>query len=104
MSVQPPPTPSPNNPVYTPSVPDPQTTALVAAVIRHVLTLVAGLGFSVPIYSYSTILSVSAAIVGLISAIIALYLSIKDKYQAAKRDHEGSVASAESGIPKMVVH
>lgn len=79
---------------FVPSSPDPQTTALVAALIRHALTIAAGFGLAVGTYSDSTITMVAGALVG----IGAIGWSLYQKYAAAKLDHLGSSRSAASGV------
>lgn len=84
---------------FEPSSPDPQTTVLVAALIRHVISFLSGLGLIHGVYSDSVIQTISGALVG----IIMIGWSLWQKYQAARHDHEGSVKSAESGVPVRAV-
>ena len=80
---------------YAPSTPDPETTTLVYALLRHVLTILATVGVLHGTYSDSTVQIVAGAMAG----IGAIFWSIYQKWQAARLDHEGSVRSVAINAP-----
>jgi hypothetical protein len=85
----------PTTPV-APSSPDPATVTIVAALLRHVLTMISGAGFLAGVtVSDNTILSIASLFVG----IGTIAWSFVQKYQAAKADHLGSVMSADLHRP-----
>jgi hypothetical protein len=86
------------DPQPVPSTPAPEITALVAALIRHVMSFLSGVGVIDAVYSDSTITLLASALVGIAMAVWSLY----QKIQAAKKDHVASVISAETGMPVKV--
>jgi hypothetical protein len=85
----------PTTPV-APSSPDPATVTLVAALLRHLLTLLSGAGFLAGVtVSDSMLLTFASAGVG----IGTILWSLGQKYRAAKADHLGSVMSADLHRP-----
>jgi hypothetical protein len=80
---------------FEPSSPDPQIVTLVASLIRHVLTALAGAGIIASVtVSDSSLMLISSAIVGAGTVAWSLW----QKLQAARHDHAGSVASAAGGV------
>lgn len=92
MTIQPDPVP------LVPSTPNPQTTALVAALLRHILTILSGFGLTVGVYNDSTLTVIAGALV----SVATISWSIYQKVQAARKDNAGSVRSAELGKPVKV--
>jgi hypothetical protein len=86
------------DPPTVPSTPSPEITALIATLIRHILTFLSGVGVIGGVYSDGTIMLLSSALIGIAMAGWALY----QKIQAAKKDHIASVISAETGTPVKV--
>jgi ABC-type nickel/cobalt efflux system permease component RcnA len=80
-----------------PSTPDPQLVALVLGVLRAFLPLLAALGVHVTTND-ANLTILSGVIVGAGTAV----WSIWQKYQDQRRDHAGSVASAEAHVPLRV--
>jgi hypothetical protein len=80
---------------YQISTPDPAMVTLVAALIRHLLTIASGAGFAVGVHSDSTIAMAASGIVGA----AAVGWSIVQKIRAARADHAGSVRSAQIAQP-----
>jgi hypothetical protein len=86
------------DPPTIPSTPSPELSALVASLVRHVLTFLSGVGVIGGVYSDSTITLLASALIGVAMAGWALY----QKIQAARKDHIASVISAETGTPVKV--
>lgn len=76
-----------------PSTPDPATVALVAALLRHLLTIAAGLGIGVGTYSDSTLTVIAGALCGVAGIVWSFY----QKYSAARAAHRRAVMSAKAG-------
>jgi hypothetical protein len=81
------------NGAYVAATPDPQVTTLVAALLRHLLTIASGAGITVGAVNDSAIAVVASGIVG--AATVGW--SIWQKIRAARADHAGSVRSAQTG-------
>jgi hypothetical protein len=77
-----------------PSTPDPAVETLVAALIRHILTILATLGVVHGTISDSTISIIAGAVVGIGMVVWSLY----QKFAAKRADHTGSVISARAGV------
>jgi hypothetical protein len=86
------------DPQTVPSTPSPEITALIATLIRHILTFLSGVGVIDGVYSDSTITLLASALIGVAMAGWALY----QKVRAARKDHIASVISAETGTPVKV--
>jgi hypothetical protein len=86
------------DPKAAPSTPSPEVTALVASLIRLILMVVSTLGFAGGVVSDSTITLLASALVGIATIVWALY----QEFQRARKDHIGSVISAETGTPVRV--
>jgi hypothetical protein len=86
------------DPPTVPSTPSPEITALIATLIRHILTFLSGVGVISGVYSDSAITLLASALIGIAMAGWALY----QKIQAARKDHVASVISAETGTPVKV--
>jgi hypothetical protein len=79
-----------------PSSPDPATVTLVAALLRHFLTTLAGAGFlSGLVVTDSTLMTIASALIWTGTVM----WSWGQKYRAAKADHLGSVMSADLHRP-----
>jgi hypothetical protein len=79
---------------FEPSAPNPEITTLVAALVRHLLTIGATLGVVHGVYSDSTVSIIAGALVGIGMVGWSLY----QKVAAKRADHAGSVASAMRGV------
>lgn len=83
-----------------PSTSDPQITALVFSLLRWIFAILSGAGIiAATKIDDSTLMLFASAAVGIASAIWGLY----DKFQAKRRDHENSVASARAMLPVEVL-
>ena len=82
-------------PPMVPSSPDPTLTALVLILIRYVLAGLSALGIVHGIASDAILEPLAAAVVGAGTVIWAIVEKIREK----RRDHAGSVASAQRGTP-----
>jgi hypothetical protein len=81
-----------------PSNPNPATTALIYAVLRHVLTFLAAVG--VTLGGFTSISDSNLLIVaGAVAWFIGLGLSLAQKVEAARRAHKSAIASARTGRP-----
>lgn len=78
-----------------PSTPDPAIVTLVAALVRHLMTVLATLGVIQGVASDSSIMLVASALVGIAMAGWSIY----QKIRAKEKDHEGNVLSAQAGKP-----
>ena len=79
---------------FEPSVPTPDVTTLVAALVRHLLTIGATLGIVHGVYSDSAVTTVAGALV----AIGMICWSLYQKVSAKRADNAGSVESAKRTI------
>lgn len=85
-----------NSVPVTPSSPDPATVTLVAALLRHLLTLLSGAGFlGGLVINDGMLLTIASSLVG----VAAIIWSLWEKFRQQKRDHIGSVMSAEMRAP-----
>jgi F0F1-type ATP synthase membrane subunit c/vacuolar-type H+-ATPase subunit K len=80
------------------STPDAAMTAMLAGLLRHVLTLLAGLGIGVGSYSDSTLMIIAGALVGIATAVWSIY----QKILAARAADAAAVRSADTGKPQLV--
>jgi hypothetical protein len=80
---------------YVPSTPDPQMVTLVAALIRHLLTIASGAGIAVGAYSDSSVAIAASGIVGA----AAIGWSIIQKIRSARTEHASAVRSAQIAQP-----
>ena len=84
---------------YTPSTPDPSLRVLVETAVRSVLLLLGSIGLWHGAASDSLISLIAGAVI----AVGSLVWSLVEKYQAAHRDHVGSVESARTGTAVRVL-
>jgi hypothetical protein len=83
-------------PAVVPSSPDPATVTLVAALLRHLLTLLSGVGFlGGLVINDGMLLTIASSLVG----IATIAWSLFEKFQAKRKDHAGSVMSADLHRP-----
>jgi hypothetical protein len=83
-------------PAVVPSSPDPATVTLVAALLRHILTLLSGAGFlGGLVINDGALLTIASSLVGFAMIAWSLY----QKFQAKSKDHAGSVMSADLHRP-----
>jgi len=84
-----------DQPPTTPSTPDPAVVTLVASLLRHILTALAGAGFLGGLaINDGMLMTAASSLVGIATIGWALY----DKVVTQRRDHLGSVLSAKSGV------